>query len=441
MNEQAIKKLRKKFIKMQTLTLLSVMFLMSGLIYFSNSIITINNIHETTNFITSNDGIIQDAKVIYDSQKGIDLTDNSEFSNKADPYNIGTFLQEIFGIKEFDLELEKYSFATRYFFVEFDENGEMTKIIKNHIAELSSEDAEELGRFAINAVFSFGQYGDYYYQCQYKDDGSSTVIFLESTEKIHQNNRLMFTSLTLMTIGLIITWLVVRAVSLKAIAPEIRAAELQKRFITDASHELKTPLAVIKANTEMEEIINGEDEWTQSTLRQVDRMNGLIKDLVTITKSQEREKSELSDVDISNVVKEVIDTFTSVAKRDEKDLINNVDENIHMLCSSEDIRQLTVLLIDNAIKYCDDKGNVTVGLSQKSRKVTLKISNNYKNGENVDYDKFFERFYREDKSRNIDKGGYGIGLSIAQKIVKNYKGTINVSWENGVISFICVFKV
>ncbi len=441
MNEQAIKKLRKKFIKMQTLTLVLVMFLMSGLIYFSNSIITINNIHETTDFITSNNGIIQDAKVIYDSSKGIDLTNDSEFSNKTEPYNIGTFLQEIFGIKEFDLELEKYSFSTRYFFVEFDQDSNMTKIIKNHIAELSSEDAEELGRFAINAVFSFGQYGDYYYQCQHRDDGSATVIFLESTEKIHQNNRLMFTALTLMTIGLIITWLVVRAVSLKAIAPEIRTAELQKRFITDASHELKTPLAVIKANTEMEEIINGEDEWTQSTLRQVDRMNGLIKDLVTISKSQEREKSELSDVDISNVVKEVIDTFNSVAKRDEKNLINEVDDNIHMLCSSEDIRQLSALLVDNAIKYCNDKGNIIVGLFQKSKKVTLKVSNDYKDGKNVDYDKFFERFYREDKSRNIDKGGYGIGLSIAQEIVKNYKGTINVSWENGVISFVCVFKV
>ena len=224
----------------------------------------------------------------------------------------------------------------------------------------------------------------------------------------------MFTSITLLAMGLIITWIVVRAISLRAIAPEIRAAELQKRFITDASHELKTPLAVIKANTEMEEIISGETEWTQSTLRQVDRMNGLIKDLVTISKSQEREKSELSDVDISAVVKEAVDTFASVAKRDEKELANNIDDNVHMLCSGEDIRQLTALLVDNAIKYCDEKGSITVNLSQKSKKVKLTVSNTYKDGANVDYDKFFERFYREDKSRNIDKGGYGIGLSIAQ---------------------------
>ena len=112
-----------------------------------------------------------------------------------------------------------------------------------------------------------------------------------------------------------------------------------------------------------------------------------------------------------------------------------------MLCASEDIRQLVSLLVDNAIKYCDDHGTVTVSLSMKSKKVTLEVSNDYKDGAHVDYDKFFERFYREDQSRNIDKGGYGIGLSIAQKIVKNYKSEIKVHWENGVISFICVFKL
>lgn len=440
MNEQAIKKLRNKFIMMQTLTLVTVMLLMSGLIYLFNVWISFNNILETTEFIINNDGFIQDAEIIYDTALGIDYTDNSEFTNKSESYNIGVFLQEIFGMKKNNFELEKYSFATRYFYIEFDEEGNMTRIIKNHIAELSKEDAEQLGKSALDSVLSFGEFGDYYYHCANNDEGGFTVIYLESTESIHQNNRLMFSALTLVLIGILITWLVVRSMSLRAIAPEIRAAELQKRFITDASHELKTPLAVIKANTEMEEIISGETEWTQSTLRQVDRMSGLIKDLVTISKFQEKEKSELSDVDISAVVKEVVDTFTSVAKRDEKEMVNQVDSDIHMLCTGEDIRQLSSLLVDNAIKYCDDKGSVTVGLSQKSKKVTLKVSNTYKDGANVDYDKFFERFYREDKSRNIDKGGYGIGLSIAQEIVKNYKGTISVSWENDVISFVCVFK-
>lgn len=440
MNEEAIKKLRKKFIVMQTLTLVTVMFLMSVLIYCFNVWITTNNSRKTMNFILDNEGIIQDAVVVYDSDLNIDYTDQSEFANQYETYDIVVFLQEIFGVKKFNFDQEKYSFSTRYFYIAFDENGTMTKVIKNHIAELSKEDAAELGNVAIQSVFSFGKLGDYYYERRINDSGNISVIYLESTERINQNMRLMFSALMLEFLGILITLLVVTALSKRAIAPEIRAAELQKKFITDASHELKTPLAVIKANTEMEEIISGENEWTQSTLRQVDRMNGLIKDLVTIAKFQEKEKTEMTDVDISSVVKEAVDTFMSVASCSNKKLNVLIDGEIHVLCAAEDIRQLTSLLVDNAIKYCDDDGTVDVELSHKMRKVILRVSNSYKDGKDVDYDKFFERFYREDQSRNIDKGGYGIGLSIAQEIVKNYKGTIKVSWENNIISFICVFK-
>lgn len=197
---------------------------------------------------------------------------------------------------------------------------------------------------------------------------------------------------------------------------------------------------MIKANTEMDEIINGENEWTQSTLRQVDRMNSLIKNLLTIAKFQEKEKTEITDVDISIIVKEVADTFAPVDSCNKITLNISIMNDVHMSCAADDIRQLTTLLLDNAIKYCDDNGEVNVELFKKARQIVLKVSNHYKSGENVDYTKFFERFYREDQSRNIDKGGYGIGLSITQEIVKTYKGSIKVSWENDIISFICSFK-
>ena len=440
MNEEAIKKLRKKFIVMQTLTLVTVMFVMSGLIYCFNVWITTNNSRKTIDFIFENDGIIQDAVIVFDSSLNIDYTDQSEFRNQYETYDIVVFLQEIFGMKKFNFDQEKYSFSTRYFYIGFDENGTMTRVIKNHIAELSKEDASELGNMAIQSVFSFGKLGDYYYERRINDNGTISIIYLESAERINQNTRLMFSALMLELLGILITFLLVTALSKRAIAPEIRAAELQKKFITDASHELKTPLAVIKANTEMEEIISGENEWTQSTLRQVDRMNGLIKDLVTIAKFQEKEKSEMTDVNISPVVKEAVDTFTSVASCSNKQLNILIEDELYMMCAAEDIRQLTSLLVDNAIKYCDDDGTVEVELSHKNRKTILRVSNSYKAGKDVDYNKFFERFYREDQSRNIDKGGYGIGLSIAQEIVKKYKGTIKVTWDNNIINFICIFK-
>ena len=110
-----------------------------------------------------------------------------------------------------------------------------------------------------------------------------------------------------------------------------------------------------------------------------------------------------------------------------------------MTADASKIMQLATLLVDNAIKYCDENGSVKVELSQvRKGTVRLVVTNSYKNGANVDYNKFFERFYREDKSHNIDKGGYGIGLSIAENICRQYRGSINATWKNGEISFVCL---
>ena len=104
------------------------------------------------------------------------------------------------------------------------------------------------------------------------------------------------------------------------------------------------------------------------------------------------------------------------------------------------ISQLTALLVDNAIKYCDDGGEITVELSQKGRYIRLIVSNSYAEGANQDYRRFFDRFYREDEAHTQGRGGYGIGLSIAEGLMEQYRGSIDVSWKDGVISFTCTFK-
>ena len=111
-----------------------------------------------------------------------------------------------------------------------------------------------------------------------------------------------------------------------------------------------------------------------------------------------------------------------------------------MTANKGQLSQLMSLLLDNAIKYCDDGGTVKISLSQKGKGIKLNVSNSYAAGENQDYSRFFDRFYRDDKSHNIDKGGYGIGLSIADGIVKQYRGKIDVSWKDGVIDFSCHLK-
>jgi signal transduction histidine kinase len=232
--------------------------------------------------------------------------------------------------------------------------------------------------------------------------------------------------------------------------------EQQKQFITNASHELKTPLAVIKANTEMQEMMDGESEWSQSTLRQVDRMTGLIGNLVQIARAQEMTDGELAPTDIAAAVSETADSFAPVAASDGKKLEKESPDSLVTKCSDSSMRQLTSLLIDNAIKYCDDGGTIKVELTRSRRGAVLTVSNDYAEGANVDYTRFFERFYRQDEAHTIlagtvagssegssgertGKSGYGIGLSIAESLVKSMKGSIDVSWDKGRILFTCKF--
>jgi signal transduction histidine kinase len=170
-------------------------------------------------------------------------------------------------------------------------------------------------------------------------------------------------------------------------------------------------------------------------------MTDLIGNLVTIAKAEESENSEeLSEVNVTETAQKEADTFASLASKDGKTLEREIEENVTMTANKGQLSQLMSLLLDNAIKYCDDGGTVKISLSQKGKGIKLNVSNSYAAGENQDYSRFFDRFYRDDKSHNIDKGGYGIGLSIADGIVKQYRGKIDVSWKDGVIDFSCHLK-
>lgn len=476
MNERSIKRLRRRFVILAMLTLSLVMLLIGGMIFLVNYSVVRSQVKDTLDYIIENDGNIQDAQIIemagQDASQGTSQgagaaqaagqnasqTDGAaqgssqsaaqaasddqmqEIELPTNDYNVIHFLYEIFGTEQYDYDSPEFSFSTRYFAVSLDTNENVTEIKTNHIEDLTQPDAEYYAKYALRNRFGFGRNGVYYYQVKRYDNGSFLVVYLDSTNQVNSTYRVLYAALILIGFGVIVTFIFVWTFSRKAIAPEIKNAELQKSFITNASHELKTPLAVIRANTEMQEMLSGETEWTQSTMRQVDRMSGLIQNLVMISRAREKEKTAWIVTDATKAVRETADTFSPVAKQDGKKLEIRADENVKMIASESDIRQLTSLLVDNAIKYCDKDGSIEVALSQKGKGILLCVSNNYADGRNVDYTRFFERFYREDESHNVDHGGYGIGLSIAESLVESYNGNISVTWKDGVICFNCILK-
>lgn len=417
MNSKSIQKIRKKFILIAMLSLFLVMLFSGTLINVTNIFSTRHLVHQTLQYIIDHDGELPSI----DEKKASDKT----LSNKS----------------IFDEYSPEFHYSTRFFTVIFDEENEVKEIKTRHIAAIDDTAAEQYANLALNKNFRFGRLDYYYYLVDQKSDGSTIVVFLDSTAHIKSNYRILYLSLAICIGGLLVMFILVYFFSYRAIKPEIENAQRQKIFITNASHELKTPLAVIRANTEMEEVLHGETEWTQSTMRQIHRMNGLIEKLVMISRSRELEtQNTVANTDVTTVVNKSIDPFISLFKKEEKTLTRDIEEDLSMTADPDAIQQLTSLLMDNAIKYCDEKGLVSVQLSsvKKGKMIRLIISNSYANGANVNYSRFFERFYREDDSHNTDKGGYGIGLSLAESICQQYGGSIKVRWKDGMISFICL---
>ncbi|KIR01413.1 sensor histidine kinase, uncoupled [Lachnospiraceae bacterium TWA4] len=425
MSERSLQHLRRKFIFVSMAALVAAMLLISSFLYLGNAVLSRQSIKNTLDYIISNNG---------------ELVQWSKNTDEETKNKISEFIEDLFEMNS-TYRSREFKSITRYFAVLFDANGSVINIKTSHISSVGDEEAITYAKKALNEYFSFGRMGNYYYKAKVNEDGSSIVVYLDSTSILHFNDRLLYLALILITIGMCIAFFFVRAFSYTIIKYEMKNADLQKQFMTNASHELKTPLAVIRANTEMQEILDGETEWTQSTMRQVERMNGLIRNLVMITRADENRSHELiEDVDVTRAIHETTENFKSLAIQNGKELVEEIHEKVHMNAEEAQIRQICSLLVDNAIKYCDEGGKITVALTQKGKGFTLTVSNTYKAGKDVDYTRFFERFYREDESHNTDKGGYGIGLSIAESLVRQYHGSINATWKNDVISFVCIFK-
>lgn len=334
-------------------------------------------------------------------------------------------------------------FQYRYFSATVNTSGEVTLVNTDNISDLTDEQVTDYAQ-AIKA--SEDESGEFYYQnhiyiYQVSQKGNQTLIVaLDATNQLRDNETLVTLSLWMSGISFIFFLTIVTILSGKVIDPFIRNYEKQRRFITNAGHELKTPLAIISANNELVELMNGESEWTKSTSDQVKRLTDLINGLVSLARLEEQEHLELalSDLDFSVITEDAAKDFKGPVIRDGKKFIMEIQPDIHVKAEEKSLFELVTVLVDNANKYCDPDGTVTVRLDSVGRtrkRARLAISNTYKEGEKVDYSKFFERFYREDESHNSKKSGFGIGLSMAESMVKLFKGSISVSYKDDTITF------
>ena len=330
----------------------------------------------------------------------------------------------------------------RYFSVVYNEDKTLYSSNLDHLSNLSKEQALSYANKVIKNSRSSGVFkvGSQFYSYQITQDSKTKrylLVVLDSTNYLESRNDFFWLSIQLCFYSFIFFVLVVSGFSNFAIRPYIKNYENQKRFITNAGHELKTPLAIISANTELQELMTGENEWTESTKDQVKRLSNLINQMVVLARLEEQPDVTLVDVNFSEVVKKVAGNFKSVIEKAGKKYEIKLQEDIHVKATEDELYELVSILIDNACKYCDEDGQIFVTLTKAKRgkRARLTVANSYADGKNVDYSGFFDRFYREDESHNQKQPGYGIGLSMAESLVRIFKGRIWVSYKKGLIGF------
>ncbi len=403
-----IQRFRYKFIAISTAALLFVILTIVGSICTLTYYQSHQEIERVLTILVNNDGQIP--------RKGIRTDDNNQpqFSREG---------------------LHQY----RYFAVLVNNKNQVTEVQDDHIATVTPQDARAMTDRLIRRKVHSGQLlyqgVNYAYKIRNKD-GEKVIVFLDESLLMARTRSLMHTGLILYTI-------VLTLYSRRAIRPIIEAEQRQKEFITNASHELKTPLTVISANNEMQEILNGENEWTASTKQQVTRLTKLINNLVSLARMQEQPTLTMVPVNVSQIAGDVASSFKSVISTEQKQFNVQIDEGLVANADENTLRELLNILLDNANKYCDPQGEIdfTVSSSNHSKNIVITIANSYKDGKSLDVKKFFNRFYRVDESHTQGKkAGFGIGLSMAQYIVKQFKGKITAKYTNGKLAFIVTLK-
>ena len=251
----------------------------------------------------------------------------------------------------------------------------------------------------------------------------SLILFLNCQRELDSQHSFEKNSL-LISIGVIASvFVLIVLVSKRVIAPIQETYIKQKQFITGASHELKTPLAIISSNADVLEMMNGDSKWTQNIHNQVDRLTSLVNSLVVFSRMEEKDTVERTRFDLTNALESRIEDFNELANFQKKNIVTDIDPDLYYFGEEASIVQLMDILLENAIKYAPEDSGISVSLKKNRKYAILKVSNKA-TVQKGDLSKVFERFYRLDESRNSAIKGYGIGLSMAQLIVEKHKETI-----------------
>lgn len=314
--------------------------------------------------------------------------------------------------------------SARYAAVAIDKNGNIIRTDVTHISSLTEEEATAITEALKNTAAGTGTYSGFQYRIsETKRAEGKVIILLDNGMQISSFFTVLFISVGAGIFGWLMMLLLVILLSRKTIAPVARSIEKQKQFVTNAGHEIKTPLAIILANTDAMDLHNGENKWSKNIRAQTLRLSGLMQNLLMLAKMDESStKLPMCEFDISTAAEDTVGAFIEPAALKGIMIEQNIKKGIRLSGNRDSIVQLMTVLLDNAVKYTESGGVIRAELYGNEKNITLSIANTC---EPIDHpEKLFDRFYRGDSARTQKNGGYGIGLSVAQAIAELHKGSI-----------------
>lgn len=289
-----------------------------------------------------------------------------------------------------------------------------------------------------NSKNTSGIIGRYIYNVRKVGENTYDIIFMENENAIIRANSILLVSVILSILSIFSIYIIGKKISKTIVKPVEETFEKQKQFISDASHELKTPLAVIEANADVLENEVKSNKWIQYIQNEIESMNTLINELLTLTKIENIDNMrELKQINLSKELEIIVAMFESMAYEKEVIINSNIKENIETKANKEDIEHIVSTLLDNAIKHTKSKEQVIVELYREKNNIVIQIKNYGDLIPEDEREKIFERFYRIDKSRNRKEKRYGLGLAIAKSTVQKYNGKIEVLYKDN----FTIFKV
>ncbi len=316
------------------------------------------------------------------------------------------------------------AFTTRFFVVKTNAENEIYSTNLNSINHIDEIQAEEYANIVNEVDNTAGVIGNFRYLVEESDVGN-TYVFLDIQQNLQSANTFLGASVFIMLIMEVLIFLLAIICSKKAVAPIVDSYERQKRFITDATHDFKTPLAIIRADNDVIEIETGETEWTRSINTQTKRLNTLVENLITLTKLDEEKKVVAPcEFCLSDKVQEIVSEFATIAQKQNLELNCNIKKEILYTGVEDSIKKVFMLLLENALKYADKNTVIDINLYKKGSKIILNIQNKCSGVKAGKHNNWFDRFYRQNESRNSKTSGFGIGLCVAKTICEKHKAKI-----------------